>query len=67
LTEKVKLRFEGNFMNVFNHPNKGLPGHDLSAGLGEITSTTSGNQLLNPTVTNNAGERHIWVGARIQF
>jgi len=67
ITEKVKLKLEGNFMNVFNHPNKANPNPDLSAGFGQITSTQSGNQLLNPTVTNNNGERHIWVGARIQF
>jgi len=67
LTEKVKLKFEGNFMNLFNHANKGQPNNDLSAGLGQITTTTSGNQLLNPTTTSNNGERHIWVGARVEF
>jgi Carboxypeptidase regulatory-like domain/TonB dependent receptor len=67
LTERIKLKFEGNFMNLFNHPNKSNPNADLSAGFGQITSTTSGNQLLNPTVTSNNGERHIWIGARIQF
>ena len=39
----------------------------LVAGFGQITSTQSGNQLLNPTVANNNGERHIWLGARFQF
>jgi hypothetical protein len=67
LTERMRLKVEGNFMNVFNHPNKANPNADLSAGLGQITGTQSGNQLLNPTVTNNNGERHIWVGARIEF
>jgi hypothetical protein len=67
LAEKVRLKFEGNFMNLFNHANKGTPNNDVSAGLGQITGTQSGNQLLNPTVTSNNGERHIWVGARIQF
>jgi len=67
VTERVRLKLEGNFMNVFNHPNKAIPNTDLSAGFGQITLTQSGNQLLNPTVTNNNGERHIWIGARIQF
>ncbi len=67
LTERVKLKLEGNFMNVFNHANKANPNPDLTAGFGQITGTQSGNQLLNPTVTNNNGERHIWVGARITF
>jgi hypothetical protein len=67
LTERLSLKFQGNFMNVFNHANKGNPNNDLSAGFGQITSTQSGNQLLNPTVTNNNGERHIWLGARFEF
>ncbi|MFN7997521.1 MAG: TonB-dependent receptor [Bryobacteraceae bacterium] len=67
LTERAVLKFEGNFMNLFNHANKANPNPDLSAGMGQITGTQSGNQLLNPTVTSNNGERHIWVGARIQF
>ncbi len=67
LTEKVRIRLEGNFMNLFNHGNKGNPNPDLSAGFGQITSVPSGAPLFNPSVTNNNGERHIWVGARIQF
>ena len=68
LTERLRLKFEGNFMNLFNHANPANPNNDLSSGgLGQITGTTSGNQLLNPTVTSNNGERHIWVGARFQF
>jgi hypothetical protein len=69
LTERLRLKVEANFMNLFNHPNKANPNADLSTGasFGQITGTTSGNQLLNPTVTSNDGERHIWVGARIQF
>ncbi len=74
LTERVKLKVEGNFMNVFNHPNPGIPNPNdtsnvdvSSPGFGQITSTQYGNQVLSPTTTSNNGERHIWVGARIQF
>jgi hypothetical protein len=68
LTERFNLKLEGNFMNLFNHANPANPNNDLSSGgMGQITGTTSGNQLLNPTVTSNNGERHIWVGARFEF
>ncbi len=68
LTEKATLKVEGNFMNLFNHPNPANPNTDLSSsGFGQITSTQNGNQLLSPTTTSNNGERHVWVGARVQF
>jgi len=68
LAEKANLKLEANFMNVFNHPNKNLPSNDWSASdFGQLSGTVSGNQLLNPTATNNQGERHIWIGARIEF
>ncbi len=67
LTEKVRLKFEGNFMNLFNHANMANPNNDLSAGFGQITGTVNSSELLSPSVTSNAGERHIWVGARIEF
>ncbi|MGD0403698.1 MAG: carboxypeptidase regulatory-like domain-containing protein [Candidatus Acidiferrales bacterium] len=50
LTERVKLRFETQFFNVFNHPNFALPSMVLAgipknpstqAGFGALTSTTS--------------------------
>jgi hypothetical protein len=71
LAERVRLKLEANFMNLFNHANKSNPNPDLSVsgvgGFGQITGTVSGNQLLNPTTTINNGERHVWMGARIQF
>jgi len=48
LTERVKLRFDVQFFNVFNHPNFALPSMVLagipgnpSTQFGAITSTTS--------------------------
>jgi hypothetical protein len=67
LTEKLKLQFQGNAMNLFNHANKANPNNDLSAGFGQISDTQNGNQLLSPTTTSNNGERHIWLGARFEF
>ena len=41
LTEHAKLRFEGQFFNVFNHPNLGLPSMVL-AGIPGKPSTQTG-------------------------
>ena len=50
LTERVKLRFDAQFFNVFNHPNFGLPSMVLAGipgkpstqtGFGALTYTTS--------------------------
>jgi hypothetical protein len=50
LNEKLKLRIEAQFFNVFNHPNfalpsvviAGMPGNpDTQTGFGALTSTAS--------------------------
>jgi hypothetical protein len=75
--EKATLKFEANMMNAFNHPNPGNPDMNLSdpinsdktAGFGTIAPSrfTGGLNLLNPTVTSANGERHIWLGLRVEF
>ena len=42
LTERFILQFRGTATNVFNHPNFGIPGNDISSPgtFGAITSTT---------------------------
>jgi hypothetical protein len=73
LGEKASLKFEANMMNGFNHPNLGNPQLNFSntnaaGGFGQIyESTNSGAAALNPTVTNVDGERHIWLGMRVEF
>lgn len=41
LTERFNLQFRATATNVFNHPNFGIPGSDISApgSYGVITST----------------------------
>ncbi len=55
LTEKYSFTLEGNFFNIFNHPNFGNPVSDVSAGanLGQSTAT--------------AGPRVTQLSARIDF
>jgi hypothetical protein len=56
-------------MNAFNHPNLANPNTDLDSGyMGQIFGTNSGGlNAGNPTVVSADGERHIWVGARVDF
>ena len=69
--EKAHLKFEANMMNAFNHRNAGNPGLNDAANsssfgvIGE--SVNGGAAALDPTVTSVNGERHIWLGMRIDF
>ncbi len=77
LTEHVKLRFEGQLFNVFNHPNFGLPnvlqagipGNPSSqAGFGALTYTTSPpTGLLGVGLGGDSSPRMIAFQARLEF
>jgi hypothetical protein len=77
LTEHVKLRFEGQFFNVFNHPNfalpsvvqAGIPGSPATqAGFGALTSTTSPpTGLLGVGLGGDSSPRMIAFQARLEF
>jgi hypothetical protein len=77
LTEHVKLRFEGQFFNVFNHPNFGLPSMVLAGipgkpstqtGFGALTYTTSPpTGLLGVGLGGDSSPRMIAFQARIEF
>jgi len=54
LTEHVKLRFEGQFFNIFNHPNFGLPSV-VQAGIPGNPSTQSGFGALTYTTSPPTG------------
>jgi len=74
LTERVDLRFRGEFFNIFNHPNFGPPVGDLtSSQFGYSTSTlasslgTGGaNGGLNP-LYQIGGPRSIQLALKLQF
>ena len=77
LTEHVKLRFEGQFFNVFNHPNFGLPSvvqagipgiPSTQAGFGALTYTTSPpTGLLGVGLGGDSSPRMIAFQARVEF
>jgi hypothetical protein len=77
LTEHVKLRFEGQFFNVFNHPNFGLPIMVLAGipgkpstqtGFGALTYTTAPpTGLLGVGLGGDSSPRMIAFQARLEF
>jgi hypothetical protein len=77
LTEHVKLRFEGQFFNVFNHPNFGLPGAvqagipgrpSTQTGFGALTYATSPpTGLLGVGLGGDSTPRMIAFQARVEF
>ena len=77
LTEHVKLRFEGQFFNVLNHPNFGLPSvvqagipgnPSTQTGFGALTYTTSPpTGLLGVGLGGDSTPRMIAFQARLEF
>jgi hypothetical protein len=77
LTERVKLRIDGQFFNVFNHPNFGLPSMILAGipgkpatqtGFGALTYTTSPpTGLLGVGLGGDSSPRMIAFQARLEF
>src|SRR6202167_361603 len=77
LTEHVKLRFEGQFFNVFNHPNFALPNivqagipanPSTQSGFGALTYTTSPpTGLLGVGLGGDSSPRMIAFQARVEF
>jgi hypothetical protein len=77
VTERVKLRVEAQFFNVFNHPNFGLPSMILAGvpgkpstqtGFGALTYTTSPpTGLLGVGLGGDSSPRMIAFQARLEF
>jgi hypothetical protein len=77
LTEHLKLRFESQFFNVFNHPNfalpsmlqAGIPGNpSTQSGFGALASTTSPpTGLLGVGLGGDSSPRMIAFQARLEF
>ena len=77
LTERVKLRVDGQFFNLFNHPNFGLPvlGYagipgkpSTQTGFGALTYTTSPpTGLLGVGLGGDSSPRMVAFQARLEF
>jgi hypothetical protein len=77
LTERLRLRIEGQFFNVFNHPNFGLPSNvfagipskaSTQTGFGALTYTTSPpTGLLGVGLGGDSSPRMIALHARLEF
>ncbi len=77
LGERAKLRIDGQFFNVFNHPNfalptnvyAGIPGKpSTQTGFGALTSTTSPpTGLLGVGLGGDSSPRMIAMQARVEF
>ena len=77
LSERVKMRFDVQFFNVFNHPNFGLPSMVLAGipgkpstqtGFGALTYTTSPpTGLLGVGLGGDSTPRMIAFQARLEF
>jgi len=77
LSERLRLRIDGQFFNVFNHPNFGLPvrgyagipGHSSTqTGFGALTYTTSPpTGLLGVGLGGDSSPRMIAFQARLEF
>jgi hypothetical protein len=77
VTERVKLRVEAQFFNIFNHPNFGLPSMVLAGipgkpstqtGFGALTYTTSPpTGLLGVGLGGDSSPRMIAFQARLEF
>ena len=77
LSDRVKLRMDGQFFNLFNHPNFGLPvlgfagipgKPSTQTGFGALTSTTSPpTGLLGVGLGGDSSPRMIAFQARFEF
>jgi len=74
LTEGVRLRFQAEFFNIFNHPNFGNPNNDLTSPLFGQSTQTLANSLgsgganggFNP-LYQIGGPRSIQFALKLEF
>jgi len=77
VTERIKFRIDGQFFNLFNHPNFGLPvlgyagipgNRSTQTGFGALTYTTAPpTGLLGVGLGGDSSPRMIAFQARLEF
>ena len=68
ITERVKIRYEMLFDNLFNHPTFGFNTFERDRGM-NITSSSAGRitRTSRTQIGNQSSERRIWFGLRVEF
>ena len=71
ITERVRLKFQAEFLNAFNHPVFGVFGGStmnvVNSGFGIVTGTIGPNTVGTQTVAGGTSARQIQVRANLQF
>lgn len=71
ITERVKIKFQAEFLNAFNHPVFGVLGGStmnvVGSGFGILTGTIGPNTVGSQTVAGGTSARQIEFRANIQF
>ena len=65
-TEHAKLRFEGQFFNVFNHPNFGLPSMVLAGIPGSLPRRLASARSLTQLLRRPACSASVWVAIAVR-
>jgi hypothetical protein len=72
ITEGMRVKFQAEFLNAFNHPVFGNPGTNglaniLSSGFGITTGTVGPNTVGTQTVSGGTQARQIQLRLNLQF
>ena len=71
ITERIKFKFQANFLNVFNHPVFGNTGGStmnvVGSGFGVVNGTIGTNTVGTQTVSGGTSARQIQIRGQIQF
>jgi len=71
ITERIRLKFQANFLNVLNHPVFGNAAggamNVIGSGFGTVTGTIGPNTVGTQTVSGGTSARQVQVRVQVQF